>query len=226
MSDESPPDGWEAHRRGEWCEDVSVVRAEVLRWLLVAAPRPVRGRLAEAVVQGAIRLQSCRFDGGQFSVLELTDCDLSGLTAVQARVGQECEIVGCAVDGTLDLRSLSVGTCRLLDRSTVDAPEDQAAIDAQSLAVEEDFSAAQLDCRGPIYLNSSRVQDPHGFRGARIRGDRAYLQALELSLSSSGCRNTEPGSAQSLTSHSRRGTALGPSSADTAVRVHSRTAPE
>lgn len=212
MSDESPPDGWEAHerrmweayRRGEWCEDVPVVRAEVLRWLLVAAPRPVRGRLArlrlrgahitgvldlsEVVVQGAIRLRACRFDeapcfdGGQFSVLELTDCALPGLTAVGARVGQECEIVGCALDGTLDLRSLSVGTCLLLDRSTVDAPEDQAAIDAQSLAVEEDFSAAQLDCRGPIYLNSSRVQDALGFRGAQIRGDRAYLQAPELTV--------------------------------------------
>ncbi|MEV4862957.1 hypothetical protein [Streptomyces ossamyceticus] len=129
MSDESPPDGWEAHerrmweayRRGEWCEDVPVVRGEVLRWLLVAAPRPVRGRLArlrlrgahvtgvldlaEAVVQGAIRLRACRFDeapcfdGGQFSVLELTDCALPGLTAVGARVGQECEIVGCAPSG-------------------------------------------------------------------------------------------------------------------------------
>ncbi|WP_406435711.1 hypothetical protein OHB00_16740 [Streptomyces sp. NBC_00631] len=45
MSDDGLPDGWEAHerrlweayRRGEWCEDVPEVRAEVLRWLLVAA---------------------------------------------------------------------------------------------------------------------------------------------------------------------------------------------
>ncbi|MFJ8112290.1 hypothetical protein [Streptomyces sp. NPDC096132] len=212
MSDDDPPDGWggdecrvwEAYRRGEWCDDVPVVHAETLRWLLVAEPRPMPGRLArlrlrgahitgmldlsEAVVQGAIRLRSCRFDepprfdGGQFSALELTDCALPGLTAVGARVGQECEIVGCVLDGTLDLRSLTVGTRLLLDRSTVNAPEDKAAVDAQSLAVEEHFSATELVCIGPIYLNSSRVQDTLGFRGSSIQGGRAYLQAPELTV--------------------------------------------
>ena len=101
MSDDDPPDDWgahecriwEAYRRGEWCEDVPVVRAETLRWLLVAAPRPLPGRparlrlhgahitglldLSEAAVQGAVRLRSCRFDevpcfdGGQFGALAL-----------------------------------------------------------------------------------------------------------------------------------------------------------
>jgi len=212
MPDDDPPDDWsaderriwEAYRRGEWCGEVPVVRAETLRWLLVAAPSPVPGRLArlrlrgahvtgvldlsEAVVRGAIRLRSCRFDeapcfdGGQFSVLELTDCALPGLTAVGARVSQECEIVGCALDGTLDLRSLTVGTRLLLDRSTVNAPADKAAVDARSVAVEEHFSATELVCTGPIHLNSSRVQDTLGFRGSRIQGNRAYLQAPELTV--------------------------------------------
>ncbi|MFF3937445.1 hypothetical protein [Streptomyces phaeofaciens] len=212
MSDDDPPDDWgahecriwEAYRRGEWCEDVPVVRAETLRWLLVAAPRPVPGRLArlrlrgahitgtldlsEAAVQGAVRLRSCRFDevpcfdGGQFGALALTDCALPGLTAVGARVGQECDIVGCVLDGTLDLRSLTVGTALRLDRSTVNAPDGEAAIDAQSVAVEEDLSANELVCTGPIYLNSSRVQDTLGLRGSRIQGDRAYLQAPELTV--------------------------------------------
>ncbi|MER5787159.1 hypothetical protein [Streptomyces sp. NPDC001980] len=212
MSDDGPPDGWEAHerrlweayRRGEWCEDVPEVRAEVLRWLLVAAPRPVPGRLArlrlrgaritgtldlaEAAVQGAIRLDSCRFDevpcfdGGQFGVLQLKDCALPGLSAAGARVGQECEFVGCTLDGTLNLRSLTVGTHLLLDRSTVHAPDGTAAVDAQSLAVEEHLSATGLVCTGPVRLMSSRVQDTLGFRGARLQGDRACLQAPELTV--------------------------------------------
>lgn len=212
MSDDRPPDAWEPHerriweayRRGEWCDDVPEVRAEVLRWLLVAAPPPVRGclarlrlrgahivgtlDLAEAEVQCAIRLWSCRldgaprFDGGRFGALELRDCALPGLTAVGARVGQECVIAGCVIDGTLALRSLSVGTRLSLDRSRVVVPDGQAAVDARSLAVEEDFSAAEMECTGPVYLNSSRVQDALDFRGARIRGERTSLQAPELSV--------------------------------------------
>ncbi|MFJ9705980.1 hypothetical protein [Streptomyces sp. NPDC101234] len=212
MSDDGPPHDWDAHerrlweayRRGEWCEDAPVIRAEALRWLLLAAPRPVPGSLArlrlrgarvtgtldlaEAVVQGAIRLESCRFDeapcfdGGQFGVLQLKDCALPGLSAAGARVGQGCEIVGCALDGTLNLRSLSVGTHLLLDGSTVTAHDGGAAVDAESLAVEEHLSAADLVCTGPVHLNSSRIQDTLGFRGARIQGDRAYLQAPELTV--------------------------------------------
>ncbi|MFJ3795464.1 hypothetical protein ACIPSJ_04185 [Streptomyces sp. NPDC090088] len=212
MSQDGPPEDWEPHERrlweayrhGEWCADVPEVRAEALRWLLVAAPRPVPGRLArlrlrgaritgaldlaEAAVQGAIRLESCRFDeppcfdGGQFGVLQLKDCALPGLSAVGARVGQECEIVGCALDGTLNLRSLSVGTHLLLDGSTVTAPEGRAAVDAQSLAVQEHLSATGLVCTGPIRLKSSRVQDTLGLRGARIQGGRAGLQAPELTV--------------------------------------------
>ncbi|MFD8818131.1 hypothetical protein ACFV23_43255 [Streptomyces sp. NPDC059627] len=212
MSDDGPPDDWDAHERrlweayrnGEWCEDVPEVRAEVLRWLLVAAPRPVPGRLArlrlrgaritgtldlaEAAVTGAIRLDSCRFDaepcfdGGQFGVLQLTDCALPGLSAARARVGQECEIVGCALDGTLNLRSLTVGTHLLLDRSTVHPPDGADAVDAQSLAVEEHLSATGLLCTGPVRLKSSRVQDTLGFRGATLQGDRACLEAPELTV--------------------------------------------
>lgn len=87
----------------------------------------------------------------------------AGLTAVGARVGQECVIAGCVIDGTLALRSLSVGTRLSLDRSRVVVPDGQAAVDAQSLAVEEDFSAAEMECTGPVYLNSSRVQDALDF---------------------------------------------------------------
>lgn len=50
MSGDDPPDGWEAYRRGEWRDDVPVVHAETLRWLLVAAPRPVPGRSARLAV--------------------------------------------------------------------------------------------------------------------------------------------------------------------------------
>ncbi|MER5383665.1 hypothetical protein ABT040_25915 [Streptomyces sp. NPDC002688] len=184
-----------------------VVDAETLRWLLVAAPCPVPGRparlrlrdahitgtldLSEVVVPSAIRLRSCGFDeapcfdGGRFSALELTDCALPGLTAVGAAVDRECEIVGCVLDGTLDLRSLAVGTRLLLDRSTVNAPEDKPAVDGRSIAVEEQFSASEMVCAGPIRLDSSRVQDTLDFWGSRIRGARASLQAPELTVGGS-----------------------------------------
>lgn len=111
---------------------------------------------------------------------------LPGLSAVAARVDQEFEFVGCEAEGTLDLRSLSVGSRLSLDRSTLRAPEGRPAVDAESLAAEEGFwatgLATGLDCTGPVYLNSSRIQDTLGFRGARLRGDRSCLQAPELTV--------------------------------------------
>ncbi|MFF4490689.1 hypothetical protein ACFY0F_30170 [Streptomyces sp. NPDC001544] len=200
MSDARPPDTWEPHerrlwqayRRGQWCEDVPEVRAEVVRWLLVAAPRPVQGSLArlrlrgtritgrldlaEADVRGAIRLRSCRldeapcFDGGRFNALEVRDCTLPGLTAVGARIDQECVLADCAIDGTLDLRSLSVGTRLSLNRTRTTASGGQPAIDAESLSVEEGFTAAGLECAGPVRLTSAQIRDAFTLRGARIRG--------------------------------------------------------
>ncbi|MFF4401058.1 hypothetical protein [Streptomyces sp. NPDC001480] len=212
MSDEGPPDAWEPHerrlweafRRGEWCDDVPEVRAEVVRWLLVAAPRPVPGSLArlrlagtritgrldlaEADVRCAIRLRSCRldevpcFDGGHFNALELRDCALPGLTAVGTRIDRECVLADSVIGGTLDLRSLSVGTRLSLNRSRTAASDGRPAIDAESLSVDEGFSAVGLECAGPVRLTSAQIRDALTLRGARIRGADACLQAAELSV--------------------------------------------
>lgn len=212
MSDERPPDAWdpherrlwEAYRRGEWCDDVPEVRAEVVRWLLVSAPRPVPGSLARLRLQGtritgrldlaeadvrcAIRLRSCRldeapcFDGGHFNALEIRDCALPGLTAVGTRIDQECVLADSTVDGTLDLRSLSVGTRLSLNRSRATASQGRPAIDAESLSVDEGFSAAGLECAGKVRLASAQIRDSLTLRGARIRGADACLQAAELSV--------------------------------------------
>ncbi|MET9893534.1 hypothetical protein ABZZ47_25645 [Streptomyces sp. NPDC006465] len=114
-----------------------------MRRLLLSAPSPYPGHLArlrlsdarirgqldlsEAAVQDAVRLRRCRLDdaprleGGQFEAVELDECRLPGLYAHSARVTQEFKVTRCTVNGTLDLRSLSVGT-HLLFQDTTSAP--------------------------------------------------------------------------------------------------------
>ncbi|KUL21369.1 hypothetical protein ADL12_44875 [Streptomyces regalis] len=195
---------WEAYRFGEWCEGVPEVRGSALRYLLIAAPSPhpgcqarlrLRGArvtgeldLAEVTVVGSVRLDRCRFDAtlrldnAHFdAALELSACTMPGLSLVGARVAQECGITACTVTGTVDLRSLTVGNRLSLNDTAVRPTHGEAALDAQSVEVGEDFWASGLDCAGTVFLNSARIQDVLAFRGTRIRGD-AGLQAPELAV--------------------------------------------
>jgi hypothetical protein len=195
---------WEAYRGGEWCEGGAEVRGSALRHLLIAAPASHPGRqarlrlrgahvtgeldLAEVTAVGSIRLDGCRFDetvrlddaqlGAAFA---LNACTMPGLSLVGARVALECEITGCSVTGTVDLRSLTVGNRLSLNDTAVRPVHGEAALDAQSVEVGEDFSAWRLDCAGPVFLNSARIQDVLALRGARISGDSG-LQAPELTV--------------------------------------------
>lgn len=195
---------WEAYRLGEWCEDVAEVSGRTLRHLLIAAPSPhpgcqarlrLRGvhvtgelDLAEATVSGSIRLDRCRFDEPPVldnahldAAFELHACTMPGLRLLGARVAMECEVTACTVTGTMDLRSLAVGNWLSLKDTAVRPSEGEAAIDAQSLEVGEDFWAPGLDCAGTMYLNSARIQDVLAFRGTHISGDGG-LQAPELTV--------------------------------------------
>lgn len=193
---------WEAYRAGEWYEDGAEVRGSAVRHLLIAAPTAhpgcqarlrLRGAhitgeldLAEAVVTGSIRLDRCRIDdpvrldgstlGG---ALELNACTMPGVSLVGARVALECAITACTVTGTVDLRSLTVGNRLSLNDTAVRPARGEAALDAQSVEVGEDFWASGLDCAGPVFLNSARIQDVLALRGARVHDDSG-LQAPEL----------------------------------------------
>ncbi|MEU6145934.1 hypothetical protein ABZ848_37030 [Streptomyces sp. NPDC047081] len=210
--DDGPPAGWdegecrmwEAYRRGEWCEGPSEVRGSAVRRLLLVAPpahpghlarlrlRGVRIRgeldLSEAVVRGAVRLRRCRFDeaprldGAQLEALELDECRLPGLRAHSARTAREFKVTRCTADGTLDLRSLTVGTHLHLDGTKVRPGAGEAAIDARSVAVDESLSATALDCAGTFYLTNARVQDLLILRGATISTPSGNLQMSELTV--------------------------------------------
>lgn len=210
--DDDPPAGWdqgecrmwEAYRRGEWCEGVPEVRGEAVRQLLLTAPPPRSGYLArlrlrgvrirgeldlsEAAVGGAVRLQRCRLDqaprldGAQVEALELDECRLPGLRAHSARTAREFKVTRCTANGTLDLRSLTVGTHLFLDGTKVRAGPGEAAIDARSVAVDESLSATGLDCAGTFYLTNARVQDLLILRGATISTARGNLQMSELTV--------------------------------------------
>ncbi|MEY9990197.1 hypothetical protein ABIE67_002229 [Streptomyces sp. V4I8] len=195
---------WEAYRLGEWCDDVAEVRGSALRYLLIAAPSPYPGcqtrlqlrgtrvtgelDLAEVTVAGSIRLSRCRFEepvrldnahlGAAF---EVNACTMPGLTLAGARIALECEIVACTVTGTVDLRSLAVENRLSLNDTDIRPSHGEAALDAQSIEVGEDFWASGLDCSGTVFLNSARIQDVLAFRGSRIRGDSG-LQAPELTV--------------------------------------------
>ncbi|MEU9954596.1 membrane-associated oxidoreductase [Streptomyces sp. NPDC050982] len=144
--------------------------------------------LSEAAIQGTVRLQRCHFDeaprleGSQLEALELTECLLPGLHAHGARIAQEFKVNGCTVNGTLDLRSLSVGTLLSLKDTRIRPAPGEAGVDAQSVAVDEYMWAAGLDCAGPFYLNNARVQDALVFRGATIGGPEGYLQMPEITV--------------------------------------------
>lgn len=196
---------WEAYRVGGWCEDAAEVRGSAIRYLLIAAPSPyfgcqarlrLRGAhvtgdldLAEVTVAGSLRLDRCRFDNAPCldnahldAAFELNACTMPGLSLLGARVALECEITACTVTGTVDLRSLTVGNWLSLKDTAVRPLHGEAAIDAQSLEVGEDFWAPGLDCTGPVFLNSARIQDVLAFRGTRIIGDSGSLQAPELTV--------------------------------------------
>ncbi|MCL8015007.1 hypothetical protein [Streptomyces sp. AS02] len=195
---------WEAYRVGEWCENVAEVRGSALRRLLISAPSPrpgcqarlrLRGAhitgesdLAEVTIAGSVRLDRCRFDGAVRldnahlgAALELNACTMPGLSLVGARVTLECGITACTVTGTVDLRSLTVGNRLSLNDTVVRPTHGEAALDAQSVEVGEDFWAAGLDCAGTVFLNNARIQDVLALRGTRISGDSG-LQAPELTV--------------------------------------------
>ncbi|QWA25410.1 hypothetical protein KJK32_40735 [Streptomyces sp. JCM17656] len=102
--------------------------------------------LAEATVAGSVRLDRCHFDetprldnANIDAAFELRDCTMPGLSLAGARIAHECEINACTVNGTVDLRSLTVGN-RLSVTGTALHPRDgEAALDAQSVEVGEDF---------------------------------------------------------------------------------------
>ncbi|MFD0432744.1 pentapeptide repeat-containing protein [Streptomyces chartreusis] len=195
---------WEAFRVGKWCEEAPEVRGTALRYLLIAAPSPhpgcqsrlrLRGArvtgeldLAEATVAGSVRLDRCHFDeiprldnAHLDAAFELRDCTMPGLSLVGARIAHECEINACTVTGTVDLRSLTVGNRLSVTDSALHPPHGEAALDAQSVEVGEDFWASGLDCTGAVILSSARIQDVLVLRGTRIGGD-AGLRAPELTV--------------------------------------------
>ncbi|MGW6908258.1 hypothetical protein [Streptomyces sp. NPDC054940] len=195
---------WEAYRVGGWCDEVAEVRGSALRYLLIAAPSPYRGcqarlqlrgarvtgdlDLAEVTVAGSIRLARClfedvvRLDNAHLgAAFELNACTMPGLILAGARITLECEIVACTVTGTVDLRSLAVENRLSFSDTAIRPPHGEAALDAQSIEVGEDFWASGLDCAGTVYLNSARIQDVLAFRGTRISGDSG-LQAPELTV--------------------------------------------
>lgn len=194
----------EAYRRGDWCEAVPEVRGEAIRRLLLSAPAPrpghlarlrlrgvrVRGRLdlSEAAVHTVVRLQRCHFDeaprleGGQFEAVELDGCRLPGLQAHSARIAQEFKVTRCTVDGTVDLRSLSVGTHLSLEGTTVRPAPSEPGVAAQSLSVDESLWAAGLDCAGAFHLTNARVQDALVLRGAAISSPTGNLQMSEITI--------------------------------------------
>ena len=212
LDDDGPPAGWdvgerrmwEAYRNGEWCEGVPQVRGEAVRRLLLTAPPPRPGQLArlrlrgvrvlgeldlsETVVRGAVRLRRCRFDetprleGAQWEALELDECRLPGLRAHSARTAREFKVTRCTVDGTLDLRSLSVGTHLSLEDTTVRPAPGEAGVTAQSVAVDESLEATGLDCAGAVHLSNARVQDALVLREATISGPTSALQMSELTV--------------------------------------------
>lgn len=100
----------------------------------------------------------------------------------RAQIAALPKVNGCTVNGTLDLRSLSVGILLSLKDTRIRPAPGEAGVDAQSVAVDEFMWAAGMDCAGPFHLNNARVQDALVFSGATISGPEGYLQMPEITV--------------------------------------------
>ena len=200
---------WTAFRRGEWYAGGGAVRASVVRGLLLAPPPAepghlprlrlrevtITGRLdlAEAVVEGTLRLRGCRFDqapcldGASLGALEMRDCVLPGLSAVGVSIGGRCEIAGCRVAGPMDLYGASIGGTLHLENSSLTGRGErrgEGALQLVCATVGGDIQAGQglrvagctdlrdTSVRGSVVLKRAELLNPPG---TALKANRLHM---------------------------------------------------
>src|SRR5262249_33193729 len=121
----------------------------------------VTGRLdlAEAVVEGTLRLRNCRFeqaphlDGASLGALELRDCELPGVSAAGVTIGWKWEMIRCRLTGPLDLSGAGSGGALHLEDSELDGRAD----------------LRDASVHGSVVLRGSTIREP---RGTALQGNR------------------------------------------------------
>jgi hypothetical protein len=208
---------WHAFRGGDWwgqrpavpssgpsrgSAPRPTVRADRIRYLLLAAPDPLGGRqaalrlrgvdvageldLRDVTVAGPVAFNGCTFDrrllleGMTVPALSLTTCTLVGLAADRLVVERGLVVTDCRVDGSVYVRDGRIGAQFDLT-GTVIEPADSVAIDVENIRISGDFGGERLTCRGFSYLNLARIDGALILTGARIHDGGILAPSLAAS---------------------------------------------
>jgi hypothetical protein len=206
---------WRAFPRGESVDFRAAagaertIRASVLRTLLLKAPQE-EGEVAAlkiagaritgvldlryAVIDAAIRLSRCHFDGvpnlygAQLRQLNLSDSVLPGLTSATLRVDGVLRMTDCRVRGPVRLGGARISGAVFMERAEFTAPDDPASDDPASddpepvlqlnhASVGNDLWAPAMRAHGQVRLSGASVAGQINIEGAEF--DRPAGTALD-----------------------------------------------
>ncbi|GHB15568.1 hypothetical protein GCM10010377_01080 [Streptomyces viridiviolaceus] len=179
------------------------VRAEVLRALLLTAPR-VEGEvgglklagaritgvldLRYATVDASVRLSDSHFGdvpnlyGARLRQLNLTGSVLPGLTSATVHVEGVLRMTRCRFRGPVRLGGAKIAGALFADRAEFASPDGtEPALQLNHAVVEDDLSAPGMRARGEVRLNGARITGSVDLNEARFdRPDGTALNAETL----------------------------------------------
>ncbi|HEX6452190.1 MAG TPA: hypothetical protein VF060_22355 [Trebonia sp.] len=181
-----------------------VVRAAVVSALLLGAVPGESGEIAAVRLEGArvtgtlslghsvievpVRLLRCEFDsvidmpGARMRDFVLDGSRLAGLSAPQAEIAGNLNLVGCVCTDRVVLSGAHVTGALRMQRSLLDNPGHVALL-ANRLVVDDDFLAQEAIVNGEVRLAGARVGGVIGLDKAVIRGGgRRAVNAFGLSV--------------------------------------------
>jgi hypothetical protein len=181
-----------------------VVRAAVVSALLLGAVPGESGEIAAVRLEGArvtgtlslghsvievpVRLLRCEFDsvidmpGARMRDFVLDGSRLAGLSAPQAEIAGNLNLVGCVCRDRVVLSGAHVTGAFRMQRSLLDNPGHVALL-ANRLVVDDDFLAQEAIVNGEVRLAGARVGGVIGLDKAVIRGGgRRAVNAFSLSV--------------------------------------------
>ncbi|MFF5210025.1 hypothetical protein [Streptosporangium sp. NPDC000396] len=183
-----------------------VIRAPVVRHLLLTPPAPADGQTLQLRIRGAyidgaldlvggdvsvpISFEACVFDtapcldNAKLSRIGFNDCALPAFFATGATTEGDVELRACRVYGAVDLVGARIGAELVLSHTRI-SPGGHIAIDAENAIISGGISARGLRCEGCCYLNNARVEGIF-LDEAQIVGKNAFIQAPQMTVGGGG----------------------------------------
>ncbi|MEU0374713.1 membrane-associated oxidoreductase [Streptomyces sp. NPDC006283] len=192
--DQTLGDAWGAER---------TVRASVLRALLLKAPQE-EGEIAalkitgaritgvldlnHAVIDAAVRLRQCQFDGvpslygAQLRQLDLSRSVLPGLNSGTLRVEGALRMTRCRMRGPVRLGGAQISGALFMERAKFTAPDDsEPVLQLNQAAIGDDLWAPRMRAHGVVRLTGASVAGRINVQDAEFnKPDGTALDAQNL----------------------------------------------